>query len=881
MREFLLFLCLLFLFGCSSDQKGQNPQEQDPPEAIIVEPGVSYALANSRAKKITNIVYDLEFYIPAVVDKPIEAKEVLRFHLEDISSSLQLDFRESRDKIKSVIINGVHQPIDFQNEHLMLAQSALVEGENQIEIEFIAGETSLNRNSNYLYTLFVPDRARTAYPVLDQPNLKARFNLSLNIPADWLALANGQLEGVIQNGDRSIHNFATSDLLSTYLFSFVAGEFQKETRIVDGREINFLYRESDAKKIVRNLDAIFNLHAQSLTWLEEYTDIAYPFQKFDFVAIPGFQYGGMEHVGAIQYRASSLFLDEAPSETQLLGRANLIAHEVAHMWFGNLVTMDWFNDVWTKEVFANFMAAKIVNPSFPTINHDLSFLLRHYPAAYSVDRTLGANPIRQDLLNLNEAGSLYGAIIYSKAPIMMRQLEMLIGETVFRDGIREYLTNYAHSNATWPDLIEILDKRSSHDLKGWSEVWVNTAGRPTICLSDDQNYEGKSGVMLRQVDTFGKARFWPQEFSVSTRTELSSFLDIEFTQAEYVFGGELGQQNLSSLLVNSNGRGYGLFPIQLEPWLSEWERLDETQKGSLLINLYELLLTGNPQHTATSYFSALVKIAHTETNEQLLNTIFGQLRFVFWSLLPESERLISAKQLETLLWRNANNKNYPASTRKIFFNAYRDITLSEEGLKRLYEVWNDQQSIDNIVFSEREKIVLSAVLAIKIPKRAESIIERQFEKIKNADDKRRYAFIAPALSASEQTRNSFFTSLRDEKNREVESWVLTGLSYLHHPLRIQHSEQYILPSLEILEEIQATGDIFFPGRWMTQTLQNHRSQQSVDIVERFLEERPDYNKQLRLKILQASDPLFTAIRTQPENYSALKWYDVCSSVEAP
>ena len=102
-----------------------------------------------------------------------------------------------------------------------------------------------------------------------------------------------------------------------------------------------------------------------MQWLEEYTGIKYPFKKLDFALIPSFQYGGMEHVGAIQYRANSLMLDEDPSQTRLLGRASLIAHEVAHMWFGNLVTMDWFNDVWTKEVFANFMAAKMVNPSFP------------------------------------------------------------------------------------------------------------------------------------------------------------------------------------------------------------------------------------------------------------------------------------------------------------------------------------------------------------------------------------------------------------------------------------------------------------------------------------------------------------------------------------
>ena len=199
------------------------------------------------------------------------------------------------------------------------------------------------------------------------------------------------------------------------------------------------HRETDAARLRRNREAIFDLHAQALEWLEAYTGIPYPFGKFDFVLIPSFQFSGMEHAGAVYYNANSLLLDETATQNQMLGRANVIAHETAHMWFGDLVTMTWFNDVWMKEVFANFMAAKIVNPSFPEVNHDLRFLVQHYPAAYDVDRTAGANPIRQDLANLNEAGSLYGAIIYQKAPIVMRQLELLVGEDMFRDGLRDYL----------------------------------------------------------------------------------------------------------------------------------------------------------------------------------------------------------------------------------------------------------------------------------------------------------------------------------------------------------------------------------------------------------------------------------------------------------
>src|SRR4051812_36543454 len=138
-----------------------------------------------------------------------------------------------------------------------------------------------------------------------------------------------------------------------------------------------------------------------------------------------------------------------------------------------------------KEVFANFMAAKIVNPAFPNVNHDLRFLVSHYPSAYAVDRTAGTHPIRQELTNLDEAGSLYGNIIYDKAPIVMRQLELLVGPDKLQDGLRAYLKEYQFGNASWLDLIKILNNRAPLDLTSWSHAWVEEAGRPAVRTSID------------------------------------------------------------------------------------------------------------------------------------------------------------------------------------------------------------------------------------------------------------------------------------------------------------------------------------------------------------------------------------------------------------
>ena len=358
----------------------------------------------------------------------------------DADAPLAFDFAPDRAGLLRAVSRGEEQvSIRHVNGHIIVPKESLQAGENRLTFTFDAGDAPLNRSADFLYTLFVPARAHLALPCFDQPDLKARWSLALEIPDTWEAISNGAEVGRDARDDRIRVRFAETPPVATYLFAFAAGRFSVDTAQRDGRTFRMFHRETDAAKVARNRDAIFDLHAAALAWLERYTGIKYPFGKFDFLLIPAFQFGGMEHPGAIFYNATGLMLDESATQDQKLGRASLIAHETSHMWFGDLVTMRWFSDVWMKEVFANFMAAKIVNPSFPGINHDLRFLLAYYPAAYDVDRTAGTNEIRQPLANLDDAGTLYGAIIYQKAPIVMRQLETMMGAEPFRDGLREYL----------------------------------------------------------------------------------------------------------------------------------------------------------------------------------------------------------------------------------------------------------------------------------------------------------------------------------------------------------------------------------------------------------------------------------------------------------
>jgi len=253
-------LAVFVLIGACS---GPEPA---PPEnaAISTTPisGVALEMAEKRATSVSNINYALRFLIPADASEAIMLTEVLMFDLSNASGGLQLDFREETDKLLTLEVNGASYPIQHQNEHLVLPAEALLMGVNTVKIELVAGDTSLNRNPDYLYTLFVPDRARTAFPVFDQPNLKATYDLVLDVPQPWRALGNGPTESVVEIGARDgqrasrLYTFARSDKLSSYLFSFVAGEFEEITRTINGREITMFHRETDVEKVARNVDDV-------------------------------------------------------------------------------------------------------------------------------------------------------------------------------------------------------------------------------------------------------------------------------------------------------------------------------------------------------------------------------------------------------------------------------------------------------------------------------------------------------------------------------------------------------------------------------------------------------------------------------------------------
>ena len=836
--------------GCSSET------------GIEVNRGVTLELAERRAATIFNVHYDVRLVIPAERDQPVTGSVTASFTLTETGPVI-FDFAQPADRVQAVRAAG--EPIDFEvrDEHVVVPAEAMSPGHNVVDIEFTAGDGSLNRQDDFLYTLFVPDRARVAFPLFDQPNLKARFRLQLDLPAEWRAVANGSLASREMRGDRALLSFTETEAISSYLFAFAAGAFQVEEAERDGRRMAMYHRETDRERVERNAGAVFDLHASALAWLEEYTGIAFPFEKFDFVLVPAFQYGGMEHPGAIFYRAEAVLLDESATQNAYLGRASLIAHETAHQWFGDLVTMPWFDDVWMKETFANFMAAKIVNPAFPEVDHDLRFLLAHHPAAYGVDRTAGANPIRQPLDNLNEAGTLYGAIIYQKAPIVFAHLERLIGEEVLREGFREYLTAHAYANASWTDLIAILDGRTAEDLAAWSRTWVEESGRPRVEVALETDGNMIARLAVRQSDPAETGRIWNQRFDLRLGYAggASNALPVHLRDAETVVAEAAGLPAPDYVLADGSGLGYGLMaldPRTRDYLLAELPAIDDALTRAIgWVTLWDSLLEGEVAPEAVIDLAR--RAVPVETDEQNVSRILGYLTSAYWRYLTPERRAVLAPDIETLLWRGtatAGSRSLAAA----WFGAYRNVALSEEAVARLEHIWREEEEVPGVPLAERDFTALAQALAVRSVPGSAEILTAQRDRIDNPDRRAAFEFVMPALSAQPDVRDAFFESLRDPANRAREPWVLRALRLLHHPLRARESEVYIRPSLDLLEEIQRTGDIFFPLSWLQTTLDGHQTATAAAIVEQYLAERPDLAPRLRAKVLQAADGLQRAAR---------------------
>lgn len=805
--------------------------------------GVSYTLAQERKAAYSDVEYVLHFEIPEAQDAAITASEEVRLNL-DRPQRIVLDFRPGEDDyLGSVVCNNETIDVQIVDEHIVIPPKATQKGHNTIEIQFRAGEQSLNRRGQFLYTLLVPDRARTLFPCFDQPDIKARYSLSLSVPEGWTAVSNTAVQSVSENGTVT---FAQTEPLSTYLFSFVAGIFESATGERDGRQVTLYHRETDPAKVAQ-CPKILEMVLDDLEYMEDYTGVPYPFAKYDLIVLPDFQYGGMEHTGATLYNDRRIFLSEHPTTDELLSRASLIAHETAHMWFGDFVTMRWFDDVWTKEVFANWFASQICRPAFPEVNHRLNDLKTLYAPAYTEDRTVGSNAIRRPLDNLSHAGLIYCNIIYDKAPVVMDMLSQILGPEAFRQGLHDYLTTYGYANADWDELIACLEAAMpsdmDFDIREWSRVWVKEPGMPIY----SSGINGQK-VTVTQTDPFGQGNVWPQSVTYAPVTAHSIFqCEAEGASSSFDVG-----EDVLLCVPNFDGKAYGCFRID-DPTANylydNYSLCGETVRMSMLMTLYENVWRG---WVAPQGFIdwASGEILHEQNS--LIHSSLLDYASSICQLYPEC----SPSGFTTALRALSADPNAAHELRLAAFRKLFKLAGTDELVNELYEIWKSEKPYEGLVLSESDYTSLAYELMIRLPEKYDEILKAQSGRITNPDRLETFEWVSRATAPEAAERAEFFRTLLSADGRAVESRARTALGLLCHPSRAEEAVAYIRPALEALEDVQRTGDIFFPANWCSALLGSMNSQQAYTEVQSFIEDHPDYDSLLETKILQSAGFLY-------------------------
>src|SRR4051812_45868154 len=556
-------LVALLLGGCTSGRPGM------PRPEILMQPGISRELAQHRAATLSGVRYELWLDLTA----RDSAAGIVRmtFTRAPAAGDLVADFRgQSLGEVR--VNRDAVRDFDWRDGHLRIPAHHLRGGENVLEARFStriapAGSAIIrfddqSDHSTYLYTLLVPSDANLLFPCFDQPDLKARFRWRLSAPPGWQVLANARAESRDSTHAGVTWNFAESEPISTYLAAFAAGPFARWSSAPAGARPVTLYARASRRAEV-DADSISAANRDAAAWLEQWFGVPYPFSKLEMLLAPAFPFGGMEHVGEIFYNENSFVFREPPTLTQRLGRDATIYHEVSHQWFGDLVTMRWFDDLWLKEGFATYMAARIQSDLRPGSEAWKTFYLRNKPLAYGVDLTSGTTPVWQELANLDLAKSNYGPIVYNKAPSVIKQLSFLVGDSAFQAGLHLFLTRHAYGNATWRDLLGSLQEASGVNLDRFGQQYILRAGMPRV----ETHLDTGAGRIDRLVLSQQPARalpgdpggWWPMRVRVRLgyHDRRDTVLTTTFEGDSAVVPGAAGLPAPDYVWANDGDYGYG------------------------------------------------------------------------------------------------------------------------------------------------------------------------------------------------------------------------------------------------------------------------------------------------------------------------------------
>ncbi len=842
------------------------------PQVFSQARGISQALARKRKALLSEVRYRLSFRLTPGM-KEVRGRVRIDFLLARPVPSLALDFQGSR--LEGASLQGVPLgEISRREDHVLLPGSRLRQGRNTFSAAFSSPVASTGTpltvyrdkagGKEYFYTLLVPADAHRLFPCFDQPDLKGRFRLELTAPREWKCVSNSPEAGPPLPGKKGglVHRFEETPPLSTYLFAFAAGPFQ----LLAGpspREgfppIRVFFRPSQASRLEAPL--LFRRHLECLRLYERLFGTNYPFSKLDFVLVPGFPYGGMEHAGAIFYREASLCFDHPPTSRERERRSAVIYHEVSHQWFGDLVTMKWFDDLWLKEGFANLMSYYALDRLQPGRGAWTRFHQDLTERALGVDVTRGTTAVYQPLENLDDAKSNYGPIVYDKAPAVLKALLFRAGEKKFFRGLHLYLSRFAWKNASYRDLLACLEEAGAGNLSRWSAWWFLTPGLPAV--RPRLRRDGKGGILSLSLLQESPQGWWEGGWPLKVRVLLGYpdgrkvFLSCPLEGPIGPVGGAAGLPVPRWILPNPENRAYGIFL----PWKDGAPALMEDLPGwkdSLLrscgfASLEALLRRG--ELDPGKFLGFCLRLLETERDPSSYAVVLGAAARVLERFLPPGRRPTwrarwAAFARAQLVEEDRKAEALPLV--RFLLRAGRDLGLAGMLVAREYPLpW----------LTPGKKDLFLAAAALVAAGRWKKADLARFAASFGKEDTAKYVFLAGAASPDPRIKKEYFRLYLDPKG-PPEQWVSESLSWFHWPGQERVTLPFLEPALERLEWVKAHRKIFFMPAWIDAFVNGHSSREALETVRRFLRLHPGLPGDIRLKVLQSLDRLERAVRVR-------------------
>jgi aminopeptidase N len=711
--------------------------------------------ATERANGLGNISYSIALQLEET-SPTFAGNTQVEFFLKK-AKALFLEFKDG--KVESVRVNGNEAKIEYDGFRIYIPQNLMKDGKNSVQVGYTAKYSNNGSGLHkfvdpedknvYLHSQFEAYDAHKMFPCFDQPDLKATYKLEVVAPQAWSVISTTKESVTAMTGTQKKWIFEETPQLSTYVFSLHAGPYKVWVSKAGDIPLRLFARKSIAKKVVA--EEWFAPTRYAIKFYGEYFDFPYPFHKLDSVIPPEFNAGGMENAAAITY--SERYLREGKkTKRELDSLAGLVLHEVAHMWFGDLVTMKWWNGLWLNETFATYIGTYAMSKSKNYPDAWLYFGINK-ARAYNEDEAVTTHPIEVPIPDILTTNTVFDGITYNKGAAVMKQLAT-VGEEKFRDGLRHYFKAHQYGNTDIRDFLNSIAAGSGlKDLDQWGAAWLRESGVDTVrveatCVRDkyatfDLVITPPPGSTTHRPHLSGIGLYDERNGKITARKiALASFQGPKTSVPELI-----GQDCAAFVYPNTLDKDYikiDFDPVSLKTLGDGLDRIDDPLTRAMIwVNLFQMLR--DQKLKLTDYSRMALNSLKVETNieviEKILDNVIGRqsgyqsVRDYFPRSTAEEKKAHSVwiSGLENLIWARFQKAAPGSDAQKIWFDAYVRGVETTAGGEKLASVLLGKIKLKGFTLDQERRWDLVIKISQVGNKDAEALIAA--EEIKDPSDK--------------------------------------------------------------------------------------------------------------------------------------------------